>query len=108
MQPKPNPKPNQAPRRRNRNGLPAKNLNDDRLSRRLRWRCRRGSKELDLILAGFMDTHYARLSAAEQRLFEKLLACADPQLTAWLCHGAPPAEQGMATIVQRILSAHHA
>lgn len=72
---------------------------------RVRWRCRRGSKELDLILSGFVTGNYCALSAAEQALFEQLLECADPQLSDWLCNGAQPDDQGMATIVKRILSA---
>lgn len=79
-----------------------------RMKRRLRWRCRRGTKELDLILSAFVDHHYGGLDEAERRLFDQLLESTDPQLADWLCHGAKPTDQGMAVIVKRILSAHHA
>ncbi|MGI9311082.1 MAG: succinate dehydrogenase assembly factor 2 [bacterium] len=72
---------------------------------RLRWRCRRGTKELDLILSAFATRHYPRLTAVEQRRFARLLDCADPQLADWLCGGATPDDPEMASIVERILSA---
>ncbi len=81
---------------------------DARASSRIRWRCRRGARELDLILSAFVDEHYRALNGAERRLFAQLLEHADPQLADWLCHGVPPTDHGMATIVERILSAHHA
>lgn len=75
---------------------------------RLRWRCRRGAKELDVLLEGFLAGEYARLSAAEKNLFAELLECSDPELTDWLCQGGAPVDEGMAKIVERILSSHYA
>ncbi|MGR3913458.1 MAG: succinate dehydrogenase assembly factor 2 [Gammaproteobacteria bacterium] len=68
------------------------------------WRCRRGAKELDLILSEFATTHCAALSAREQRRFDHLLECADPQLSDWLCNGIAPGDPELAAIVRRILS----
>ena len=78
------------------------------INRRLRWRCRRGTRELDLILTAFVDAHYDGLSEAERRRFERLLESADPQLTDWLCHDAQPADKEIASIVKRILATHRA
>lgn len=47
---------------------------------RLRWKCRRGTLELDLILARFLDTHYASLPPVQQQAFESLLEAADDDL----------------------------
>ncbi len=47
---------------------------------RLRWHCRRGMLELDLILARFLDQHLAQLSAQQLREFEALLALEDQVL----------------------------
>ena len=47
---------------------------------RVRWRCRRGLLELDLILNGFLETRYARLDADQRRLFDELLEVADNDL----------------------------
>jgi len=74
--------------------------------RQIRWRIRRGAKELDLILAAFVDARYDALSAAERRALDRLLRCADPQLTDWLCHGASPADHELAALVERIRAAH--
>lgn len=53
-------------------------------TRRLRWRCRRGLLELDILFTRFLDERYARLSAVEQASFQCLLEQPDPTLLAWL------------------------
>jgi succinate dehydrogenase flavin-adding protein (antitoxin of CptAB toxin-antitoxin module) len=40
---------------------------------RVRWRCRRGLLELDLILNGFLETRYAGLDADQRERFNELL-----------------------------------
>ncbi len=72
---------------------------------RLEWRCRRGSKELDLILSAFVNEQYHGLSETERRRFDCLLDSPDPQLADWLCHGAQPADPELAALVQRIRTA---
>ena len=47
---------------------------------RVRWRCRRGLLELDILLGRFVDTHYAKLSKAELHTFEVLLDMPDNPL----------------------------
>ncbi len=47
---------------------------------RVRWRCRRGLLELDLILNGFLEKHYARLDADQRRLFNEILEETDNDL----------------------------
>ena len=47
---------------------------------RVRWRCRRGLLELDLVLQRFVDEYYARLGEAERREFETLLDLSDNEL----------------------------
>ena len=47
---------------------------------RVRWRCRRGLLELDLVLQQFVDEHYASLGEAELRQFEALLDLSDNDL----------------------------
>lgn len=50
---------------------------------RLRWACRRGMLELDVLLMPFMDAGYDALSDQQKAIFERLLACDDPDLFAW-------------------------
>jgi antitoxin CptB len=47
---------------------------------RLRWRCRRGTLELDLILIRFLDEQYPGLTPAERELFTTLLELPDDVL----------------------------
>jgi antitoxin CptB len=47
---------------------------------RLRWLCRRGMKELDIVLTRYLDERYADSSDAEQALFRQLLQMPDPDL----------------------------
>jgi antitoxin CptB len=47
---------------------------------RIRWHCRRGLLELDLILARFLDTRLAGLDAAQLEQFKELLEEADNDL----------------------------
>jgi antitoxin CptB len=63
------------------------------------WRCRRGLKELDVLLE-----RYARsgLAAAEQASFEALLELPDPVLAGYLLAGDAPADPGLAQLVARI------
>ena len=47
---------------------------------RLRWRCRRGMLELDLVLAAFLERHAAGLSAQELEQLQQLLDYSDNDL----------------------------
>jgi antitoxin CptB len=50
---------------------------------RLRWRCRRGMRELDQLFTGWLDRHAADADAHTLRAFEELLAVEDDVLWAW-------------------------
>jgi antitoxin CptB len=47
---------------------------------RIRWRCRRGLLELDLVLEAFLARGYGRLDAAQRGLFDELLERPDNEL----------------------------
>lgn len=59
----------------------------------LRWRCRRGMRELDRLLIAYLNDHYAAASAAEQRAFSELLDLPDPQLWQY-CSGREQPSSG--------------
>ena len=59
-------------------------LGEDREWNRLRWQCRRGSLELDLVLNNYLSTHYAAASDAERATFARLVHAADEEIAAWL------------------------
>ena len=52
--------------------------------KRLRWRCRRGTRELDQLLGWWLDTRYAGASNELREGFSALLEQQDPQLWDWL------------------------
>jgi antitoxin CptB len=63
---------------------------DDRL-KRLRWRCRRGTRELDALLGGWLDARRDSIDAGELATFDALLDEQDPVLWDWLMgHAEPP------------------
>ena len=47
---------------------------------RMRWRCRRGLLELDIILGHFVETQYAQLDRVGQKAFEEMLDMPDNPL----------------------------
>ena len=51
---------------------------------RLAWRCRRGMKELDLVLMRYLQQRWPAASRAERASFERILDLPDPLLAAYL------------------------
>lgn len=47
---------------------------------RIRWHCRRGMLELDMVLARFLDDNAGRMTPAQWQEFEQMLAQADQAL----------------------------
>ena len=72
--------------------------------RRLRWRCRRGMLENDLVLARFLDRHAASLGAGDLAELERLLALPDPDLWALVSGRAECGDVRLATMVERLRS----
>ena len=71
---------------------------------RMAWRCRRGMKELDLLLTGWLETQFERASDAQRGQFEALLALPDPQLARFLLGGQRPERADLAAVVDSILT----
>jgi antitoxin CptB len=71
---------------------------------RLRWRCRRGMRELDQLLARWLERDYPNADAAQRAVFEKLLACEDDQLWRWFIGRETPDEKDLDELVGRILT----
>ncbi|HET8691552.1 MAG TPA: succinate dehydrogenase assembly factor 2 [Steroidobacteraceae bacterium] len=75
---------------------------DPELSR-LKWRCRRGMKELDLLLLRWLERGWPRADAERRRAFEWLLEQPDPDLADWLLGGLRPSGHARAALVDDIL-----
>lgn len=69
---------------------------------KLRWHCRRGMLELDLLLLPFLEKVFGNLSESEQVIFEKLLACTDQDLYNWLIGHEEATDPHLASIIKRV------
>ena len=69
---------------------------------RILWRCRRGMKELDLLLERFGRSSFPRASLPERRAFEGLLELPDPVLAGYLLGGLTPSDPQTAHLVRQI------
>jgi antitoxin CptB len=47
---------------------------------KLAWRCRRGTKELDVLMQRFLNNYYQTASEDLQHAFERMLEMQDPEL----------------------------
>ena len=69
---------------------------------RLSWQCRRGTKELDLLLQRYLDSGYLIADDEEKALFVELLGLEDDELVAVLM-GELDVEAGeMKVLVEKI------
>ncbi|MFM7397304.1 MAG: succinate dehydrogenase assembly factor 2 [Gammaproteobacteria bacterium] len=69
---------------------------------RLRWRCRRGMKELDVLLERWLSRYGSSATPSERLAFESLLDLQDPQLARYLLAGEPHPENGIQSVIERI------
>jgi len=69
---------------------------------RLRWRCRRGLRELDLLLGQYLTERWAAAPAAERREFARLLERENPDLAALISGAAAPGNPDQAALVARL------
>ena len=69
---------------------------------RLRWKCRRGMLELDMVLLPFLDEHYRQLSESQKNVFTRLLDEEDPTLQDWFMRREVPEDKEMAAMVEYI------
>jgi antitoxin CptB len=67
---------------------------------RLRWRCRRGLLELDLILQRFLERDFERLDDGQRNLFNELLDFPDPELLDWALGRSEPADPRLHGVVR--------
>lgn len=70
---------------------------------RLKWACRRGMLELDVLFMPFVDDAYEHLNDADRFTFERLLECDDPELLAWFMGHEACKDEQLNAMVQCIL-----
>ncbi len=71
-------------------------------ARRLLWRCRRGMKELDVLLERFARRELPGYVPEQRRTLARLLELPDPDLVDYLLGQAIPPEPALAELVLRI------
>ena len=68
----------------------------------LKWKCRRGMKELDLLLVDYLDSRYLAAGAAEQGAFRELLDLQDPELYAYVIGRERPATEEQCRVIDAL------
>lgn len=69
---------------------------------RLRWRCRRGMKELDVLLGRFLEHRYDEVDETHQAAFAALLEQQDPSIADLLLGRVPPPEGPLGRVIEMI------
>ena len=67
---------------------------------RLRWRCRRGTKELDIVMNRYLNERYETASAEEQESFNALLDIEDPIIFDWLMDKTQAEDENLKVLVE--------
>ncbi|BDF95170.1 MULTISPECIES: FAD assembly factor SdhE [Pseudoalteromonas] len=70
---------------------------------RIRWACRRGMLELDVLFMPFVDEAFDSLSAQQQAVLQRLLEADDPDLFAWFMGHQECKDPELKQMVQLIL-----
>ena len=83
------------------------NEDDATQLKRLRWRCRRGMRELDQLLVRWLDREWERSSEEDRAVFLRLLDCEDDRLWRWFLGHETPPDAALQSIVQRIRALPH-
>ena len=66
---------------------------------RLRWRSRRGMRELDAVLLAFLDRSFEKLNDADKARYDALLNLPDPELYDYLVRRHEPQDPELARLV---------
>lgn len=72
---------------------------------RLRWQCRRGMLELDLMLQPFVEKNYHVLSEPSRAAFRELLTYPDQELLEFLLGNKTPGNREVADVTDKIRQA---
>lgn len=67
---------------------------------RLRWRCRRGMRELDVVLTRYLERDWPAAGAADRAAFQALLERQDPEINTLLLGWAEPQDEVLARVLE--------
>ena len=69
---------------------------------RLLWRCRRGMKELDLVLTRYLAEQWPAAGRDERAVFEQILGLPDPLLAGYLMGREQAPDPAMQQMVEQL------
>jgi len=69
---------------------------------KLKWKCRRGMKELDVLLERYLAERYPTADVAEQGAFRALLEAQDPLLFDYLTGRERPASEDERRVIDAL------
>ena len=71
---------------------------------RILWRCRRGIKEMDIVLQDFIKNSYDELNNENKSAFSKLLEEQDLDILNWVLGKDKPEDKTLIEIIKKIRS----
>ncbi|MDH3608491.1 MAG: succinate dehydrogenase assembly factor 2 [Gammaproteobacteria bacterium] len=69
---------------------------------KLAWRCRRGTKELDVLMQKYLNNYYQTANKDLQHAFERMLDMQDPELYDLLVGRQTSKDQNINQVVEYI------
>ena len=69
---------------------------------RLRWRCRRGMRELDVLMMRYLEQDWPGASEPERAAFRDLLERQDPEINALLLGRLEPEDEALARVLESL------
>ena len=72
------------------------------LKSKLQWRCRRGTRELDLLLTRFLAQRFDDVRSPFQMAFSELLEQQDPVIADWIWGRVPAPEGDIGEVIAMI------
>lgn len=76
--------------------------------RRLRWQCRRGMRELDVVLERYLECQYEKDDLPTRRVFDALLRRQDPEIASWILGREQAADPATAALIERLRNIYNA
>lgn len=72
----------------------------------LRWRCRRGMQELDLLMLAYLEQYFESADPALQQAFLDILAMQDPYIFHLLTGRATSEDANVQAVIEVLLTLH--
>jgi antitoxin CptB len=82
------------------NHTPQRGIMDPAELGRLRWRCRRGMRELDVVLVRYLERDWPTADATDCIAFTALLERQDPEINALLLGRMAPDDEALARVLE--------